>query len=300
MSGLAFVSAADMARCVAHNIHKVHNVDTVVGIPRSGMLPATMIATHLQKPLADIDTAVRSRRLLRSGKPDDRGAFGRVLLVDDTANSGASMAAARRILGAAGVPAHTITTCVVWDSSKTPPGAVDIVLAGRLQGPRAFAWNLWKHKRLDRWAFDMDGVLCTEPAGKDKATRESFDLWAMELAKPRWLPLRPIGAIITRRPEGNRPATEDWLRRHRVQYGRLIMAPGDTIAEARANTQRLGGTYVWKARELGALSESIEAYIESSDSKARGIHGASRLPVWCTDTQTAYQPRSVLAECGLC
>lgn len=296
MSGLIFVSHADLAHVVAAGIHKVRNVDTVVGVPRSGMLPATMIATHLQLPLADVETAARHMYAGRSGAVGSD--LGRILLVDDTANSGQSLRKALRQIRAA-LPGHTVTTCTVWDSHKTPGGTVDIVLGGRLQGPRAFAWNLWKHKRLDRWAFDMDGVLCTEPTSSAKVSRESFDLWARELAQPRWLPQRPIGAIITRRPEGNRPATEDWLRRHGVKYSALYMAPGDTTQDAKAYVNSLGGTPTWKTGVL-ALLLSIEAYVESHPRKAREIHERSGLPVWCTDNQTAYQPRDVLEEAAGC
>ncbi|MGH9423649.1 MAG: phosphoribosyltransferase, partial [Thermoanaerobaculia bacterium] len=35
------------------------DVDLVVGIPRSGLLPATVIALALEKPVADLDSFLR-------------------------------------------------------------------------------------------------------------------------------------------------------------------------------------------------------------------------------------------------
>ncbi len=48
---------ADLSNLIRTNLYKIpHDIDVVVGVPRSGMLPATMIALYLNKRLSDINT----------------------------------------------------------------------------------------------------------------------------------------------------------------------------------------------------------------------------------------------------
>ena len=51
-----FVTIADMNKDVVASLSKIpHDIDLVVGIPRSGMLIASIIAVQLNKPLIDIN-----------------------------------------------------------------------------------------------------------------------------------------------------------------------------------------------------------------------------------------------------
>jgi adenine/guanine phosphoribosyltransferase-like PRPP-binding protein len=49
-------SIADLNRVVATSLHLVPtDIDVVVGVPRSGMLPATLLALYLHLPLTDVE-----------------------------------------------------------------------------------------------------------------------------------------------------------------------------------------------------------------------------------------------------
>lgn len=270
-------SIADLNRDIAANIHRIDRgaIDAVVGIPRSGMIPATIIATLLQKPLADVGSFCAGRIVGRSGRSADAKS-GRILLVDDTVNSGSAMTAAIARVKSSG---HTskITACAVYGPYKGTPTPCGLAFA-ECQGPRAFQWNMWRHVRLGRWACDMDGVLCRDP---DKAENDDGERYLrfMETAEPRFLPTRPIGHIVTCRLEKYRAATEAWLARHNVVFGALHMMTFGSKAER----MKAGGRAEWKAGIVGELG--VEFFIESSSGQASKIARMTGLPVWCTATQ---------------
>lgn len=269
---LSVRSVADLNRAIATNLHRIDRsaFDVVVGIPRSGMIPTSLLATHLQTPLADVTGYLAGIVHGRAGRAVEAGA--RILLVDDTVNDGRSMARA-----VAALKGRRITRLCVYGPYKGVSGLVDIALE-ECPGPRAFGWNLWKHKRMSRWAFDLDGVLCRDPANAENDDGERYEAF-IAVAEPLFLPQRPIGHIVTCRLERYRSATEDWLRRHGIEFGQLHMMPFASKAERMAAGNRGG----WKAsivRETGA-----EFFIESCPKQAGIVAREAGVPVWCTRTQ---------------
>lgn len=266
-------SVADLSRIVAANLHRIDRskYDVVVGIPRSGMIPATMIATHLQLPLADCTGYGKGIIHGRSGIPAPGG--NRVLLVDDSCNKGRAMNRAMAMLGKA-----RVTRLAVFGPYQVdPPSVVDIVFAD-CHGPRAFSWNMQKHIRLPRWGFDFDGVLCRDPL---KAENDDGPRYVEFLrnAEPVFVPQRPIGHIVTGRLEKYRPHTEEWLRRRGIQWSSLTMMPYATKAERMA----AGGRGQWKASVVKKLG--VEFFLESNPRQANIISREAGIPVWCTETQ---------------
>lgn len=279
---LNFRSINDLNRQLVMNLHRMdrRKFDVVVGIPRSGMIPASILATQLQLPLADVESYARGVIYERSGRPV--AARQRVLLVDDTVNHGTAMArAVAKINGRA----LQITRFCVFGPYRGIDGLVDIVCE-TVQGPRAFEWNMAKHKRLRRWAFDMDGVLCVDPTNEENDDGPRY-LKFMDKAPPLFLPKRPIGHIVTGRLERYRSETENWLRKHKVEFARLHMAPFHSKAERMCAMKFAGGRGGWKAgivKEIGA-----EFFIESCPKQANIIARVAGVPVWCTTTQTMAQ-----------
>lgn len=267
-------SVADMSRIVAANLHRIDRsrFDVVVGIPRSGMIPATMIATHLQLPLADCTGYARGIIHGRSGIPAPGGS--RVLLVDDSCNKGRAMARAERLLGSAA----KVTRLAVFGPYQVEASSVVDISFADCHGPRAFSWNMQKHIRLPRWGFDFDGVLCRDPT-KDENDDGPRYMKFIEQAEALFVPQRPIGHIVTGRLEKYRSHTEEWLRRRGIQWSSLTMMPYATKAER----MRVGGRGQWKATEVKKLG--VEFFLESSPSQADIITREVGIPVWCTETQ---------------
>lgn len=276
-------SIADLDRLIVANLHRVpRDVDAVVGIPRSGTLAASALALHLQLPLADFQMFLAGRRAYRRSTTKTAECRS-ILLVDDTVLHGTAMRDAvkeiRRV-----APKLRIVRTAIFDSPVTPDGSVDLAFE-RLPGPRAFAWNLWKHKRLDRWAFDMDGVFCRDPSKEENDDGPRY-LEFLRTAEPRFLPTRPIGWIITARLEKYREETLAWLDRHRVTLtGGIVMMNLPDKAARMARGDRGG----YKAEAYAALStKQAELYVESDRKQAHRIAERTGRAVWCVETQTFY------------
>lgn len=273
-----FRSVADMASLIARNLHRIDRTafDVVVGIPRSGMLPATMIATMLQLPLADVVGYGKGIVHGRSGRAETGGK--RVLLVDDSCNKGAAMVRAMAML-----PKGTrATRLAVFGPYQVEPETVCDIWFEIVHGPRIFAWNWTKHIRLPRWALDFDGVLCRD---NTKAENDDGPRYARFIrdAEPLFIPQRAIGHVVTGRLERYRGETEAWLVRHGVQFESLTMAPFASKAERMEAMKQNGGRGGWKAREAKRLG--VEMFVESCPKQAGIIAREAGIPVFCTLTQ---------------
>lgn len=277
---ISFRSFADMNRTIVANLHRINrnDFDVVVGIPRSGMMPATVLATHLQLPLADVASFHRGQVWGRSGRLQNLA--GRVLLVDDSCNKGRAMAAAVADVKAR---ATKITRLAVYGpyQVESPLSLCDMWLEV-VQGPRVFEWNMWKHKRMERWAFDFDGVFCRDPTNVENDDGPKYEQF-LRTVEPVFIPQRPIGTVVTGRLEKYRELTEGWLNRHGVTFGGLVMCPHATKAERMA----AGGRGQWKAEVMTQLG--AEFFVESNPKQARIIASRTGRPVWCTTTQELHQ-----------
>ena len=271
---LTVKSIADLNRALTDNLHRLdrRRFDVVVGIPRSGMIPAAILSTQLQLPLADVESFARGMVWGRSGVPTSGGQ--RVLLVDDTSNRGGAMA---RAVDRIKSRAKEITRFAVFGPYRGDLSIIDL-FCEIVPGPRAFEWNMAKHRRLNRWALDFDGVLCLDPTKEENDDGPRYRRFMSE-APPLFLPKRPVGHIVTCRLERYRNETEDWLRKHGVEFGRLHMMQHKTKAERMA----AGGRGQWKAgiaKETGA-----ELFIESCPKQAGIIAREAGIPVWCARTR---------------
>lgn len=267
-------SVADLHRVIAGNLHSLpRDVDAVVGVPRSGMLPATLVALARELPLADVESAAAGRWWGRKTTP--AGPVRRVLLVDDSVRTGKSMARAVAILQA-GLPEVQLATLAVFAAPWAT--GVDIELE-RVGVPRVFEWNLWRHTALRRIVTDLDGVLCPDPPAGVDDDGSRYAEW-VEQVPPLHLPRLPVKAIITCRLERFRPQTERWLAEHRVRYGRLYMVDLPNGAERRRLKVHIPHK-VAAYRDSGA-----DLFVESSPKQAAGIAKATGRPVLCWQTRS--------------
>jgi uncharacterized HAD superfamily protein len=268
-----------MARAVAANLHRLDrsSFDVIVGIPRSGMLPASILATHLQMPLADPIGYSKGVIYGRSGKLEAPGQ--RVLLVDDTVNKGSAMARAAAMLPKS---AKITRLCVYGPYQVEDPSQIVDIVFEDCRGPRAFGWNLWKHRRLPRWGFDFDGVLCRDNTKAENDDGPRYVTFLRDV-EPLFIPQRPIGHIVTGRLEKYRGETEEWLARHGIQFEALHMTPFHSKAERMSAMKFAGGRGGWKARIVKDLG--VEFFIESCPKQGAIIAREVGIPVWCTRTQ---------------
>lgn len=232
------------------------------------MLPATVLATALSVPLADVHsfhagTAWKWRHEVLTGV-----SFERVLLVDDSAGSGLAMQ-----LALAKMPSEVrISTCAVY---ATQEAATGLTLAFEIcPKPRKFEWNFWRDGYLKNCASDMDGVLCLDPSREQKKDPAKYRDFALN-ARPLHIPARPLGAVVTGRHEKWRPETEAWLAAQGIVYGSLHMWNGEGTHPAH------------KARVFSKLG--LELFVESEPEQSEFIMKAVKKPVLCIKSRKLYQ-----------
>lgn len=236
------------------------DIDAVVGVARSGMLPATHIATMRHVPLyvTSVDRTGRPSPIVHCGHGCRMTGYPkrpprRVLIVDDTARGGWSASHLRDHV-AKFWPMAKVETCAVY---VHPDARGFIDYPGEIYNCHHFLeWNLFNASILSMMASDLDGILCDEKTG-------------LPLQWPRH---RPIPLIITGRPRWHRSPTIAWLRKHRIAYSKLEMGPWSKVPSEEKVAE-------WKARVLSRTD--FQFFIESSPEQAKIIRKLSGRQVLC-------------------
>lgn len=253
----------------------------VLGIPRSGMLPATILANHLHLPVIDSYSFVRCgyQFSLTGSRVHNRPQGKTVLVVDDSIYAGSAMAHALSVLTENPPPINYVLAAIYRCPEKA--ATVDYYVRN-VAKPRYFQWNLMQHPNMGQFMLDMDGVICYDPPIREEDSLDFVPVLAG--APPLHLPAYPAHSICTMRLERYRGLTEEWLARHGVQYGKLLMCDAPTVQERRSRVDY--GR--WKGTQY---RDSIaELFVESDASQAIGIAYYSRKPVICLGNQEIYQP----------
>jgi uncharacterized HAD superfamily protein/hypoxanthine phosphoribosyltransferase len=280
-------SIADLNATITRNLRKIPpDVDLIVGIPRSGLIPANMLSLALNLPLADLDGFLQGR-ILAKGRTrplqsltGDRGEYRRILVIDDSINSGGSMLEARQKLAEAGL-SDKVLFCAAYGLVAEHPEA-DIVLE-TVPRPRMFQWNVMHHKFLADACLDIDGVLCCDPSDVENDDGPHYEAFLRD-ARPFLRPTQKVGHLVTSRLEKHRAATETWLAEAGIEYGKLWMLDLPSAEERR----RLGAHGGFKAKVYAGLDATL--FIESEERQAVEIARLSRKPVLSIETQTILYP----------
>ena len=255
--------------------------DLIIGVPRSGMLVATIIALKLGKGLTTPEL-FKERKFWHSNQVKDRLAWEEikhVLVVDDSVDTGRSMSAALKSIESSGHNTK-VTKAALIVHEKTS-SMVDLYHKV-LPHPRVFEWNILHRKIASYWghgalAVDMDGVLCSDcPPGVDQDELRYVE-W-INSARPYLIPSFEIDSIVTNRLEKYREATENWLREHNVKYKELHMW---NIPD---KDDRNGEFGKHKIQELLRLKPDM--YWESNLTLSQEIWANTKIPTLCIDEMT--------------
>lgn len=271
-------SLSHMDRLIVSRLPEIRALpfDVVVHLPRSGTIPAALIATYLRRPLASLEEFCRG---IVSTRKSETTATRRVLLVDDSIRTGIQMRHALQRLRAERPDARVLTLAVY---STDFPRTLDptIILDRHAEDSYIYPWFMWKTKRVRDVAFDMDGVLCRDCSREEDDDGEEYAKFLAHAA-PKFLTEYELGAIITSRLEKYRPQTEAWLKQHGFKYRSLVMGPWATPEERRGNAAK------WKADEYAKSDASL--YVESDDRTARLVAAISGKPTWSIETMERHE-----------
>jgi hypoxanthine phosphoribosyltransferase len=310
MGSYNWVSFTDLSRDVAELSGRLpRDLAGVIGVPRSGMIPASMLAVRLHCHLADSDSFAATGGFYGAGsrmakKPQPAG--GKVLLIDDAVRQGTSIKAAMERIAASAVcrPFRVLTCGMYTIAAAKNWDWLDYV--GRIvRVRRVFEWNFTSHPGTNHWGWDMDGVICPDPSKpeEDEAAYVKHLTGAPSLHLPRC----NIYAVVTGRLKKWREHTAQWLADHGLAnrrwlrrqgitledwkagggrfYRKLIMYPAETAQERRRDK----GIGQWKGEVFCDLKCNL--FVESDPRQAEAIHAISGKQVLCTRTMQMVPTR---------
>lgn len=291
--GLNFITYSQLNNDVWENLHKLPmDIDLVVGIPRSGLMTASIIALYRNLPFTDIDTFL-SGKFYSTGSTRKNNRWiqsldevKHLLIVDDSISTGEAMNKAKRQINKMELSCKK-TYCAVY-ALPTNFMLVDVFFK-ICNHPRMFEWNYMHHWGLKHACVDIDGVLCVDPNLLQNDDSDKYEKFLMNAA-PKIIPTQRIGYLVTCRLEKYRSLTESWLRGYGVEYDNLIMLNAPDAATRLRDINQ--GEY------KGNIYKNTDCFIfiESSYEQAIDICKIAKKPVFCTENSQLIQPNGIQAH----
>ena len=287
-------SWADMANDIRSSLHKIpRDTDLVVGIPKSGMTPASMIALSLHIPSADLEGFVQGhihthglhRGPYRINKIEQ---VKKVLVVDDWTNHGSGIERAKQKLGNSTVIPRDweIRYFSVYKHVKT--NCLDIWCEEFEHDSVVFEWNMANGWFWGRSCVDIDGVLCPDPTSEQDDDGERYFDFIVN-APLKYKPRCHINTLVTNRLEKYREPTSWWLESRMVDYGRLVMYDCPDAATRRKNAESVGWGGLIKTQTYN--NSDCVLFVESNEHEASDIHRLTGKNVLCVTNQMMYHEK---------
>ena len=292
---MRFRSYQDMFRVILAHISKLPTeLDLIVGVPRSGLIPAQMIGSLRNLPVVSLDEFL-------TGMIPEAGYYSlpatrrltsvcvrNVLVVDDSINSGRSIDRVRKRIAAARFQTMNIRYAAIF-YSKSSERFVDYAFEC-VPYPRIFQWNLFAHPLLQCACVDIDGVVCDDPTPEQNDDGMHY-LEFLKTARPRIIPGQyVISCFVTSRLEKYRNETEAWLLAHGFQFKELVML--DLPNQKERMRRNAYGRY--KGEVYKKRPERL--FVESEWEQAVEIMRISGKPVLCTDNMRFISPGNDICE----
>lgn len=261
--------------------------DLIVGIPRSGMLPANLLALYLNLPYTDIHSFIKGY-IYGSGERKQyfkKDAYKKVLVVDDSIGSGSALRKSKKELEPV-FNHYQLEFCVIYASQECK-NDVDYFFEV-VPTPRYFEWNIFNHPGLKNACFDIDGVLCPDPMEDQNDDGERY-IDFITNAPALYIPSSKVGAIVTSRLEKYRPQTIQWLKKNGVVYDELYMIDLPNMrARQLANNHASHKAHVYN-------NGKYDLFIESNLKQSLQINNLTNKPVFCTEIfEMIYESQSTI------
>ena len=285
-----FRSISDLNSIVKNNLGLIpDDVELIVGVPRSGMLPATLLSVYLNLPLIDTLTLLSDdnheiySRDLRIGdnlpNSSNINDYKKILIIDDSCNTGLSIDQVKQKIN----EIKNLQTEVLYACVFVSPNAVEKVdiYFEIVAQPRVFEWNIMNHNFVSKACFDLDGVLCIDPTEDQNDDGENYIEFILN-ARPLYKPKFVIGAIVTSRLEKYRQYTEKWLKDNGIMYNDLIML---NLA-SKEERIKLGAHAPFKAEVFGKTDYAL--FVESDPKQAQYIAETTGKAVYCVTDSSFY------------
>ena len=281
-------SISDLNDTILRKLHVIpRDIDLIVGVPRSGMLPANLLALYLNLPYTDIHSFINGHTYKSGARRQffDSSAYKKILVVDDSIASGSAIKESKKDLEHL-TSKFEIEYCVVYATPENKD-KVDYSLE-IVPTPRYFQWNIFNHTTLEKACFDIDGVLCQDPTKEQNDDGPEYISFLLNAA-PLYVPGSKIGTLVTSRLEKYRSETETWLKQNGVKYDKLVMLDlPDIKARQKANCHSSHKAHEYKKNQYNL-------FVESDLRQAIEINKLTKKPVFCTENfKMIYESESMV------
>jgi len=276
---MVFISLNQLYFDIRQIALKLPPLDIIAGIPRSGMIAAGILSSHLNLPLASVDR-VNGLTVFQGGVRDTPPRGKKILVLEDSAHSAFFTTWCYNFLSG-----YDVKTAAVYVEDQVKD-KLDY-WAKICPQPRTFSWGFMNCDLLKMACVDMDGVLCVNPTNHqndDGPRYQDFLINTPQIYRPL---RKPIHSIVSSRMEKHRSFTEAWLSAHNVAYVNLILT-NYTSASDRQKDNRYA--------ELKAdyyKTCSCGWFVESDSCQAKIIAELTAKPVICSDTLESYNMVSI-------
>lgn len=269
---------------IKDNIYKLPmNIDLIVGIPRSGMIPAYMIGMILSKQVITLNEFfINTYELETTSRINFTNNIKNILIVDDSIFSGNTFVKVKNKINQLELnKKYNLTYLAIYYKAEDYKNFIDLALK-KVLSPRLFQWNYLNHRFLGTSAFDIDGLLCQDPSNEENDDGIKYKQFLLN-AKPLYIPQYKIPYLITSRLEKYRPETEEWLKKNEIKYDHLIMLNNCTAKER----QKLNLHAKFKAKQYSQLND-IQLFMESDRNQAIEISKLTKKLCFCTSTDELF------------
>ena len=286
---MRYVKLSDLCNTIRNNIHKLpHDVDAVLGVPRSGMIAASIVSEYLNVPLGDVNTFKDLTCVSGGGRLSliKRTSTHKILVVDDTTFSGKSMRETKEKLK--NVEGYEFIYCVVYLEGDKGAKEIDLYLQDMRHVDEGwgniclYEWCLFNHYPhvMDKIMWDLDGVFCVNPT-QDSNEEEYLEF--IKNATPLFTPKVKLNKIVTYRCVKYYNETKDWLLKNGIHFNFIAMVNAQNYIE---RNQVAPSSAQFKAEIY--KNDDAQLFIESEADQAEQIWKLSGKPVLCIENNTLY------------
>lgn len=268
----------DTLRLTQQILEACPDVSGIAGCPRSGMRAAAEISMRADLPLYEASVEHGLRRCSGGSRLHNADVHGPrtnqngpVVIVEDSTCSGNSVLELRQHPELKELPIFAVYAGNLG-RDLVNGYAVSIDL------PHWFEWNFFNNGQILRdyaVGIDWDGVLNEDCSVSDDDDGVRYRSWMDRVRPIRFPRAYQVPFIVTARREAYRSQCETWLRRHRINYGKLVMFPGSFKERARTDIGK------WKAEQCD--QHGVGLFVESSVRQAHRIAQIRRRLVLCTE-----------------
>jgi hypothetical protein len=241
--------------------------DGFVGVPRSGMMPASLVSVLLSKPLYSITDG--KLNMLRYNSPyggtrmnNYMDGCEKLAFIDDTTYDGKTAKQLRKTFG---------ENIKIISMFSTTHGSEYVDKFGQtLEAPHLLEWNFFNSAYVRGTMFDIDGIFAPNVPIEICLDEKKYIKWLRDVSPlahrvPR---LFKASLLVTGRLEKYRDITEEWLSRNGLEYENLIMFPDERETERNTNHHEVVGRF---KGEIFNASHTHKYFIESEINEAKVI-----------------------------